>query len=250
MGDYRINVIVVEDEKRIARNIAKLIEETNPRYKVLEIFSNGEDAWNYIKEQPPQVVFTDISMPIMDGIQLASHIHAEKSFVRCVILSGYADFDYARSALQYGVANYLLKPINTEELQETLKKIEMSLMAISEEITQNQSQANYKPEEIVALVKEYVQNHYASDISLATLSDNLGFSSSYLTKVFSKVEGTTPSKYIRDYRMGIAKQLLSEPNATIQSVCAAVGYPDPFHFSKSFKQVFGISPSEYRTTLP
>ena len=249
MSDYYINVIVVEDEKRIAKNIAKLIEQTNSHYKVLEIFHNGEDAWDYIQKQPPQVVFTDISMPVMDGIELVNRIHESMSFIRCVILSGYADFTYARSAIRYGVEDYLLKPINPTELQEALTRIEMSLLAQKEDILPSSAEENYKPEEIVILIKEYVQKHYASDISLAVLADNLGFSSSYLTKVFSKLEGTTPSKYIRDYRMGIAKQLLSEPDASINAVSLAVGYPDPFHFSKTFKQTFGVSPSEYKNSI-
>ena len=125
----------------------------------------------------------------------------------------------------------------------------MSLLAQKEDILPSSAEENYKPEEIVILIKEYVQKHYASDISLAVLADNLGFSSSYLTKVFSKLEGTTPSKYIRDYRMGIAKQLLSEPDASINAVSLAVGYPDPFHFSKTFKQTFGVSPSEYKNSI-
>jgi len=249
MSDYCINVIVVEDEKRIAKNIARLIEQTNSHYKVIDIFSNGEDAWDYIQKQPPQVVFTDISMPVMDGIELVNHIHESMSFIRCVILSGYADFSYARSAMRYGVEDYLLKPINPKELQETLTRIEMSLLAQKEDITNSSSQENYKPEEIVILIKEYIQKHYANDISLAVLSDSLGFSSSYLTKIFNKLEGTTPSKYIRDYRMGIAKQLLSEPGSSINTVSTAVGYPDPFHFSKTFKQTFGVSPSEYKNSI-
>jgi len=249
MSDYCINVIVVEDEKRIARNIAKLIEETNPHYKVLEIFQNGEDAWTYIQKQPPQVVFTDISMPIMDGIELANRIFESMSFIHCVILSGYADFSYARSAMRYGVEDYLLKPINPKELQETLSRLEMTLLAAKENLQTTPTDSGYTPEEIVSLVKEYVQKHYAGDISLATLSEKLGFSSSYLTKIFNKIEGTTPSKYIRDYRMNIAKQLLNEPGASINTVSAAVGYPDPFHFSKTFKQTFGISPSEYRDSI-
>lgn len=249
MSEYYINVIVVEDEKRIAKNIAKHIEQSNPHFKVTNIFSNGSDAWDYICTQPIQVVITDISMPVMDGIKLVKRIHESKKIIQCIILTGYADFSYAQSALRYGVTDYLLKPINSQELCQTLKKIEVTLLAASDNMLTTTSENNYKPEEIVALVKEYIQNHYADEITLNTLSKNLGFSSSYLTKVFNKVEGTTPSKFIRDYRMNIAKQLLQVPENSINSVSAAIGYSDPFHFSKSFKQTFGISPTEYRNSL-
>ena len=67
--------------------------------------------------------------------------------------------------------------------------------------------------------------------------------------LFNKVENTTPSKVIRSYRMGIAKQLLNDNNLTIQQIASHVGYNDPFHFSKSFKQTFGISPTQYKLEI-
>ena len=96
---------------------------------------------------------------------------------------------------------------------------------------------------------EYVQNNYSGDLDLNTIAQNLGFSSSYLTKVFNRVDGITPSKYIRNYRMGIAKQLMNDKGMTLQQIAAAVGYNDPFHFSRSFKQTFGMNPTEYRESL-
>jgi len=151
MSDYKINVIVVEDEKRIAKNIAKLIEQTNPLFKVVDIFSNGEDALTYIEKYPPQVVFTDISMPIMDGLELVNRIYESKHYIHCVILTGYADFSYAQSAVRSGVKDYLLKPVNVDELQAALKRIEVAFLAANKDIIPSSSEDNYKPEEIVSV---------------------------------------------------------------------------------------------------
>lgn len=246
MSEHTINVIVVEDERLIAKNIARHIEQDNPHFKVIQTFSNGADAWDYIENTPPHVVFTDISMPVMDGIELTRRIYESKSFIKCVIITGYADFDFARSAIRYGVEDYLLKPINSEELSNTLKKIEHQLIADSGDIASAKGDSTLAPDEIVRLVKEYVKAHYREDISLNNIASDLGFSPSYLTKVFNKTEGITPSVYIRDYRMNLAKQLLSEPNSSVNAVAEAVGYADPFHFSKTFKSAFGCSPSDYR----
>ena len=245
MSRMTIRTIVVEDEKRLARNIAKHIEE-NPAFTVSALFHNGEDAWEYLRSDPPQVVVTDISMPVMDGIELVKRVHEAGLSVHCVILTGYADFDYAREALRAGVDDYLLKPVNIEELQELLHRIEISIVAETGDALSSGRESLMSAEEIVSLVKAYVQNNYAEEISLNLLASNLGFSASYLTKVFNKVEGRTPSSYIREYRMNIARQLLENPGATVVSVAEAVGYTDPFHFSKSFKQTFGYSPSERR----
>ncbi len=249
MEDNRYRVIVVEDENLIAKNIAKHIEAENPNFKVTGIYSNGEDALAAILLQPPAVVFTDISMPVMTGLALAEKIHARMNHVKCVIITGYADFEYAREAMRYGVEDYLLKPLNNEELRKVLKHLELSLVRIAKETRAAAAEANYSPEEIVTLVKEYIQKNYANDLDLNTIAQNLGFSSSYLTKVFHKIEDTTPSKYIRNYRMGIAKQLLNDKELNISQIASSVGYHDPFHFSKSFKQTFGLSPTEYKENL-
>ena len=245
MGEQAIRVVVVEDEKRLARNIAAHIGDIPP-FEAAAVFSNGEDAWQYIKTQPPQVVITDIAMPLMDGIELVQRIHASGLPVHCVILTGYADFSYAQAALRADVKDYLLKPINPEELKSLLKKLELMIRAEAPDTAALRSPETLKPEEIVFLVKGFIKNHYTEDISLQVISRELGFSASYLTKVFSKLDGRTPSAYLREYRMNIAKRLLDDPAATVSAVSRAVGYPDPYHFSKSFKQTFGYSPSEHR----
>ena len=250
MDDNRYRVIIAEDEKLIANNIAKHIEEENPHFKVVGIYSNGEDALEAVRQQPPAVVFTDISMPVMTGLELAGEIHRTMGHVKCVIITGYAEFEYAKEALHYGVEDYLLKPLDTSELQRVLKNLELSFQSISRNAKENGgSESSLTPEEIVSLVKDYIHKNYAGDLDLNSIADNLGFSSSYLTKIFNRYEQITPAKFIRNYRMGIAKQLLNDKYLTIQQVAASVGYNDPFHFSKSFKQTFGITPTDYRASL-
>ena len=250
MSDNIFPVIIVEDENLIAKNIAKHIEAENSKFKVVGIYSNGEDALNAIKEQPPAVVFTDISMPVMSGLELAAEINRTMSHIKCVIITGYADFEFAKQAMHYEVKDYLLKPLDTEELHLVLKNLELSLTEISDKMhSENSNESTISPEEIVTLVKDYVKKHYSEEIDLNSIARTLGFSSSYLTKVFNKVENTTPSKVIRSYRMGIAKQLLNDDSLTIQQIASHVGYSDPFHFSKSFKQTVGISPTQYKQEL-
>ena len=250
MSENYFPVVIVEDENLIAKNIAKHIEAENSKFKVVGIYSNGEDALNAIKEQPPAVVFTDISMPVMSGLELAAEINRTMSHIKCVIITGYADFEFAKQAMHYEVKDYLLKPLDTEELHLVLKNLELSLTEISDKMhSENSNESTMSPEEIVTLVKDYVKKHYSEEIDLNSIARTLGFSSSYLTKVFNKVENTTPSKVIRSYRMGIAKQLLNDDSLTIQQIASHVGYSDPFHFSKSFKQTVGISPTQYKQEL-
>ncbi len=244
----KYTVLVADDEKIIAKNIARLIEQMNPAFQVTAICTNGEDAIECIKNGNINVVFTDIRMPEPDGLELARFIFEKYPYIECIIVSGYNDFEYAKSAINYRVKDYLLKPINKEELSKCLSDIERRLNAsfFNLENVSLQDKKEKKPEEIVSLIKVYIQNNYQNIIDLTVLSENLGFSASYLTKIFIKYEGMTPSRYIKQYRISIAKQLLRNTDIPISAISEQTGFSDQFHFSKTFKSVMGISPTQYR----
>jgi two-component system, response regulator YesN len=248
-NDKFFSVVVVEDEKLLAKNIAKKIEQTNSNFKVIQIVNNGEDALNFIKYQTPNVIFTDIQMPVMDGIELIKQIHEFNNYIKCVILSGHDDFAYAKSAIEYGVFSYLLKPVNFEELSNILKNLELTFLSYQEMFSSEQKPSVYSSKEIAALIKKYIEENYQKPIDLNIIADYFSFSPSYLTKIFVKHANITPSKYIMNYRINIAKQLLGDFSLTINMVATMVGYTDPFHFSKTFKQVAGLSPASYRESL-
>jgi len=250
MSDERIfSVVVIEDEKLIAKNIAKNIELVNENFKVISIESNGEDALSFIKEHTPNVIFTDIQMPVMDGIELIKQISQYNNYIKCVVLSGHDDFAYAKSAIEYGVFSYLLKPVNLDELSNILKRLELTFLSTHEMFTSSQKFPSFSSEQIADLVKKYIELNYQNLIDLNMIADHFSFSPSYLTKIFVKHTNITPSKYILNYRINIAKQLLGDFSLTINMVANMVGYTDPFHFSKSFKQVVGSSPGSYRASL-
>ncbi|MDF2905244.1 MAG: two-component system response regulator [Herbinix sp.] len=249
MSEKIFSVVVVEDEKLIAKNIAKNIELVNENFKVISIESNGEDALSFIKQHTPNVIFTDIQMPVMDGIELVKQISEYSNYIKCVVLSGHDDFAYAKSSIEYGVFAYLLKPVNLEELSNILKRLEFSFLSTHEMFTSMQKLPSYRADEIASLLKKYIESNYQKPIDLNIIADHFSFSPSYLTKIFLKYMNITPSKYILNYRINIAKQLLGDFSLSINMVACMVGYTDPFHFSKSFKQVTGISPASYREVL-
>lgn len=244
--DKIFSVVVVEDEKLIAKNIAKNIELVNSNFKVISIESNGEDALAYIKEHTPNVIFTDIQMPVMNGIELIKQISEYNNYIKCIVLSGHDDFAYAKSAIDYGVFAYLLKPVNLDELSNILKRLEHTFLSTHEMFSAEQKLPSYSSSEIAALIKKYIEQNYQKPIDLNIIADHFSFSPSYLTKIFVKHTNITPSKYILNYRISIAKQLLGDFSLNINTIANMVGYTDPFHFSKTFKQVAGMSPASYR----
>ncbi len=239
-----VTIVVVEDEKLVAKSIVSNIEKGNDDFRVIGVAYDGEEGFELVKNLLPNILFTDIKMPVMDGLKLITKVNESFPFVKIVVVSGYDDFEYARAAIHSNVCDYLLKPINYQELQKTLKNLQNELVASSGRI--HSTNDVRKPSEIVALVEEYFHTNFAKQIDLAQIADSFGFSSAYLSKVFREQLQTTPSKYLNDYRMMIAKQLLRDTALSVKVITEKVGFVDQFHFSKRFKQCCGYSPAQYR----
>ena len=236
-------VIVADDEKLIANNIARRIEENYPSFRVAARAGTGLEALKQAKELLPDVVFSDIKMPEMDGIELISRLRREMPAVLCVIVSGYSDFEYMKAAIQQSAADYLLKPVNPEELKRLLQRLEATLLAREQQmIPRRESDAAALAER----VRLYLQENYNQPVDFSSLADSLAVSSPYLSKLFHEQEGKSPSRYLTELRMRKAQKLLMDTQLTVREIAVRVGYPDPFHFSRNFKNAMGISPVQFR----
>lgn len=115
-----IRVMVVEDEPPIQKSICMLLEEYSETLQVVHTAINGLRALEYLEKNPVDLIFTDVKMPVMNGLDLAKEVYKRFPSVTMVIISGFSEFEFARTALQYGVREYLLKPISRERMQELL----------------------------------------------------------------------------------------------------------------------------------
>jgi two-component system response regulator YesN len=103
---------------------------------------------------------------------------------------------------------------------------------------------------VVYSIKTYISENYGSiDLSIMAISDHVKLSSSYVCTLFKSETGITLNQYITEYRLGRAKELLSDPRMRIADIAEAVGYSDSNYFSKIFRKSFGLSPSEFRESL-
>ena len=121
------NVLIVDDEYMLRESLHRRISEMDEGFKIVSLCEEGRSALKVLEKESVQVVFTDIRMPEMDGLELAKKIHERYPEVLTVILTGYADFDYAQEAIRQGVFDYLLKPVSDEKLTEVLEKLSVRL---------------------------------------------------------------------------------------------------------------------------
>ena len=120
-------VLLVDDEILVRKAIGKKLEWNQLGFELVGDCENGKDAIEFVKEHPVDVVLTDICMPHIDGMGLSKWLYENCPQTTIIIFSGYSDFEYAKQALQYKVAEYILKPVTAKELSEVLTRIRKKL---------------------------------------------------------------------------------------------------------------------------
>lgn len=119
-----LKVILADDEPYIVQGLSLIIDWNQAGFEIIGTANNGQEALELIKSEDPDLIITDIRMPIMTGIELLEKVRSENiSDANFVILSGYNDFEYAKAAMRLGSIDYLLKPIDREELQAVLERV-------------------------------------------------------------------------------------------------------------------------------
>lgn len=132
-----IKVVIADDEERICRLIQALVDWETLGMQVVGTASNGLEALDLLQEQETDILITDIRMPGCNGLELISKAREITPDIRMIIISGYAHFEYAQTAIKYGVGEYLLKPINQQELRDTLSRLKADITAQKQEKTEN-----------------------------------------------------------------------------------------------------------------
>lgn len=151
------SIILVDDEEEVRKSIIKKIEWQSAGFHVVGDAENGEDALEKIEILEPDVVLTDIRMPYMDGLLLAEKVRQRYPSMKVVIFSGYDDFEYAQKAIKLNVTEYILKPVNVEELTSILKRIKSNLDLEIEE-KRNLSRLREKYRKSLPLIREQFFN--------------------------------------------------------------------------------------------
>ena len=237
------SIMIVEDEYLVRQGIASLVDYEQFGMQVIAQAENGIEAWQKFQENPADILLTDINMPQMNGLELAKLVRDQVPKCHIVFLTGYDDFDYARTAIKLGADDYLLKPFSKDDVEEMLAKVRTKLDKERKKVQiQNLVDQGQRSE-----LEEAIHERLAdSELSLKSLASQLGFSPSYLSVLIKKELGLPFQDYLIQERMKKAKLLLLTTDLKIYEIADQVGFEDMNYFSQRFKQVVGLTPRQFK----
>jgi signal transduction histidine kinase/CheY-like chemotaxis protein/AraC-like DNA-binding protein len=243
-------ILLVEDHQELRIHMA---EQFSVSYRILEA-ANGKEALTQSLEYIPDLIISDIRMPVMDGIELCSQLKKDEktSHIPIILLTAKVSDEDRLKGLNTGADAYITKPFESKVLIATVKNLIESRRKLKEKYSRS---LLIEPDGItitsvdekflkraIAIVEKNISN---PDYSVETYSKDIGMSRSHLHRKFVGLTGHSPSAFIRTLRMKRAAQLLTKGQLTVSEILFEVGIKSRSYFTKSFKEQFGDSPTDF-----
>lgn len=238
------SILLVDDEKWVRIALKWTIEKTGLPFQVVQECSNGLEALDWLRHHKADLVLTDIRMPVMDGMTLVREIRENHEKQDIVIISVHDEFQFVQKALREGVCDYLLKPVEVEDMKDCLTKWLDRRSAEPE--TPQQAKPDTAILSPVQKVLRYIETTPPGDITLAEAAKCVHMNACYLSQLFKQEMNVNFVDYVTDTRMKEAKRLLTTTSLRISEIADRLGYADVAYFSNIFKKTTCMTPSEYR----
>ncbi|WP_040249857.1 ATP-binding protein [Psychroserpens mesophilus] len=245
------SVLIVEDNSDMARYIASCLQG---QYKV-SFANNGLEGFEKAEDTIPDIIITDVMMPVMDGFELTQKLQSQvtTNHIPIVMLTSKAMQEDKLEGISSGADAYLTKPFQKEELllrmQMLISKRQQlqatySLDQLKAQTPQKTPDKNVEfLKQVVNLIHEHLED---SSFNASKLSKALAMSDSQLYRKLKAISNSSTSIFIRNVRLEKSKELLKTTNLSVSEIAYATGFNDPNWFSKVFKETFNISPTEFR----
>ncbi len=237
-----MRIIIVEDEEGARKTIVALIQIAGSYYDIVAQATDGRKGFELIKKLKPDLVFTDVRMPNVNGLELIRLVREEGLDTQFAIISAYEEFEYAKTAMKLGVKEYIVKPIIIDDIEGVLQR--------AAEITAHAAPAktpvlgeNMHPS--VAKALSIIDHEYAAGITQDVLARRLRITPQYFSYLFHRDMGVSFSTYLKQLRIDIAKSLLADTDMKINEIAEATGFNDAKYFYRVFKSVTGTTPNEF-----
>ena len=231
-------VVIVEDERLILKGLERLFKWEEYGFNVVFSTTSSNEAYEYICAHGTDVLFTDIKMREMTGLELISKLKENGLEPLCIVISGYDSYKYMRSSMRLRVFDYCLKPLSGEDAEEILKNLKTYFDDNEDKIEDNGSAR-------LGEIVEYINQNFDRKISLKDLSEQFFFNMNYLSYALKKELGMTLTDYLKKIRMEKARRLIREGKTTTETAMM-VGIMDYAQFHKLYKKYWGLTPKEDR----
>lgn len=251
-GEELPAILIVEDNLEL-RNFIKSIFSTS--YKVLEA-ENGKQGLEIAKEQLPDLIISDVMMPVMDGIQMCKKIKSSvnTSHIPLILLTARTSETFKLEGLELGADDYITKPFDARVLKLKVNNL-VKLRKAMQEVFQDSRVLNIEPKHVTVTsadeiflkkaIESVERNISNSEYTVEDLEREVGFSRMQLYRKLKALTGQSGNEFIRTVRLKRAAQLIEQNQLTIAEVTYDVGFTDLQYFRKCFKKQFGVNPSEY-----
>ena len=256
-----MKLLIADDERLTREGLKNGIDWEALGIEEVRTAKDGKDALLQCVSFSPDILLTDVRMPHMDGIQLVAEFTKRFPEAGIIFMSGYSDREYLKAAIRYHAVSYVEKPIHLDEIRSAVsdavaaRTARHRLKEMDERETSTLPETHTEQDQIspsthVGLIRSYVQSHYSdTGLSIKLISDHVKLSPSYICTLFKSETGETLNQYITTYRMQKAKEALSDPRNRVSDIAERVGFTDSNYFSKAFKKAFGLSPTEFRSSI-
>jgi two-component system response regulator YesN len=249
-------MIVADDERWIRERIINSINWEEIGVRIAGEAQDGEEALELCKSEKPDIVLTDIRMPVINGLEFVMAIKECGVNAKTIIISGYNDFSYAQKAIKLGVFDYILKPVENSEMVEVVKRC---IRQIEFESGGRESAGRSMPrleaktpdkggriQKMLEMAKQFIGENYAKPITQRDVAESIMLNTSYFSKIFNEETGESFPHYLARYRIGKAIELMRNPTLKVYEIASHVGYDNVQYFIKTFRRYTGMSPNQYR----
>ncbi|MCR4901368.1 MAG: response regulator [Butyrivibrio sp.] len=246
MPQRTYRVMIIDDEESARKLMKAGIDYESFNMEVAGEAASGIEAINVIDDIKPDIAFVDISMPFMDGIEFTETITARYSDIIIIIMTAFDEFEYARKCVSLPVFEYMLKPMVRSEVNKVLERAKDKLDNCVAALDENNIYEEIAGEaNSTEMIKKYVKENFTdSKLNLSFISQEFGFSSSYLSRKFKQDTGQNFVEYLTELRMKKAIRY-AESGFKMYQTASKVGIPDPNYFSRCFKKYTGKSYSDF-----
>lgn len=250
-----VKILIADDERYERALLGEIIDKRFGREAELRMAENGRLAVDAAALWAADVALMDIEMPGVNGIDAARQILAQRPECKIIFVTAYSLFEYAHEAVRLGACDYILKPVEADDVERAIRRAvaqseaqrQLKAMASSSSELLESTDGCDKTNLLMGKVKRYLQHNYmAYDISLDSVSAILNLSSAYFSTLFKRTFGVNFLDYLTELRMEAAKDLLTDPLRSTAEVAGMVGYESANYFTRAFKKKVGMTPTDYR----